>query len=131
MRFRAEVDEHVHDAKGAAQVARLTHTRHRRYGDAHVGARLRQVDELSARIDAYAGELVAHRADLATYAAQSLWLDRAFEARIGERLAATQAALHELAQRTAAARTAFAALPRLPVDPGTVPEPIADELVEP
>jgi len=131
LRFRAEVDEHVHDAKGASQVARLTHTRRRRYGDAHVGARLRQVDELSARIDAYAAELVAHRADLAAYAAQSLWLDPAFAARIGDRLAGTQAALHDLAQRTAGARAAFAALPRLPVDPGTVPEPIADELVEP
>jgi len=131
LRFRAEVDEHVHDAKGAAQVARLTHTRRRRYGDAHVGARLRQVDELSARIDAYAGELAAHRAGLAAYAAQSLWLDPGFAERIGDRLAATQAALHELAQRAARARAAFAALPRLPVDPGTLPEPIAHELVEP
>ena len=131
LRFRAEIDEHVHDAKGAAQVARLTHTRRRRYGDAHVGARLRQVDELSARIDGYAGELAAHRAGLAAYAAQSLWLDPGFAERIGDRLAATQAALHELAQRAARARAAFAALPRLPVDPGTLPEPIAHELVEP
>ena len=131
LRFRAEVDESVHDAKGAAQVARLTHTRRRHYGEAHVGARLREVDLLSTRIDAYAAELAAHRADLAAYAAQSLWLDPAFAGRVGDRLGATQAALQELALRTAQARAVFAALPRLAADPGTEPEPVAHELVEP
>jgi hypothetical protein len=39
-------------------------------------------------------------------------------------------ALGELAARTARARAAFAALPRLPVDSGQEPEPVAHELLE-
>ena len=131
LRFSADVDERVHDAKGAASVARLRHTRRRRYGDTHVGARLREVDALSARIGAYAGELRARRADLAAYAAQSLWLDPGFAERIGSRLEAMHHALDDLALRTTTARAAFAALPRLPVDSGTVPEPVQHELLEP
>jgi hypothetical protein len=40
-------------------------------------------------------------------------------------------ALDDLALRTTAARAAFGALPRLPVDSGTAPEPVLHELLEP
>jgi hypothetical protein len=91
---------------------------------------LRQIDELTQRIAGYAGELRVRRADLAAYAAQSLWLDRAFADRVVANLESMQAALAELAARTAKARAAFAALPRLPVDSGQEPEPVAHELLE-
>jgi MoxR-like ATPase len=130
LRFSAEIDERVHDAKGAASVLRLRHTRRRRYGEAHVGARLRQVDELAARIGTYVDELRARRADLAAYAAQSLWLDPGFAERLESRLQAMQNALNDLCARTAGARAAFAALPRLPVDSGVTPEPLLHELLE-
>jgi hypothetical protein len=83
-----------------------------------------------ARIAGYDDELRARRADLAAYASQSLWLDRDFTARVDPNLEATQLALAALAQRAANARAAFAALPRLPVDPGTKPEPVVHELLE-
>jgi MoxR-like ATPase len=130
LKFSAELDERVHDAKGASMVARLHYTRRRRYGETHVGSRLRQVDELKARIAGYAEELRARRADLAAYAGQSLWLDRDFSQRSAANLEAIEIALAELAERTAQARAAFEALPRLPVDPGTKPEPVAHELLE-
>jgi MoxR-like ATPase len=130
LRFSADVEERVQDAKGASQVARMRYTRRRRYGETHIGARLRQLDELIARIAGYDAELKARRADLAAYASQSLWLDRDFTARVDPNLEATQLALAALAQRAANARAAFAALPRLAVDPGTRPEPVAHELLE-
>ena len=130
LKFSTAPDERVHDAKGASQVARMRYTRRRRYGETHIGARLRQIDELTARIAGYAEELGARRAELATYAAQSLWLDREFARRVGAKLEATQLALAALAERVAQARAAFAALPRLAVDPGTRPEPVAHEALE-
>jgi MoxR-like ATPase len=131
LKFSTDAEERVQDAKGASQVARMRYTRRRRYGETHIGARLRQLDELTARIAGYDEELRARRVELAAYAAQSLWLDLDFAGRIDPNLEATQLALAGLAQRAAKARAAFAALPRLPVDPGTTPEPVADELPAP
>jgi MoxR-like ATPase len=129
LRFSADLDERVPDAKGAAQVARMRYTRRRRYGETHIGARVRQIDDLTARIAGYADELRARRADLAAYAGQSLWLDADFAARVAAHLEAVQRALDELAERAAKARAAFEALPRLPVDPGLTPDPIVHELL--
>ncbi len=130
LKFSTDLGERVHDAKGASQVARMRYTRRRRYGETHIAARLRQVDELGARIAGYAEELAARRVDLAAYAAQSLWLDRDFAERVGANLEATRLALAALAERATTARAAFAALPRLPVDPGTQPEPVTHEALE-
>jgi MoxR-like ATPase len=131
LKFAAELDERVYDAKGASKVARVHYTRRRRYGETHIGARLRQIDELAGRIADYVDELQMRRADLAAYAAQSLWLDRDFFEGVAANLEGTRLALDGLAARTAAARAAFAALPRSPVDPGHEPEPVAHELSEP
>jgi MoxR-like ATPase len=130
LKFSTDIDARVHDAKGASQVARMRYTRRRRYGETHIGARLRQLDELTARIAGYDAELKARRTDLAAYAGQSLWLDLDFASRVDPNLEATQLALATLAQRAARARAAFAALPRLPVDPGTKPDPVAHELLD-
>jgi MoxR-like ATPase len=129
LKFGAEVDERVYDAKGASQVARMGYSRRRRYGETHVGARLAQIDALAARIAGYAEELRARRADVAAYAAQSLWLDRELAERVAANLAAVESALVGLAARTAATRASFAALPRLAVDTGAMPEPVAHELI--
>ncbi len=129
LKFSTDLDERVQDAKGAAQAARMRYTRRRKYGATHIGARVRQIDDLSARIAGYADELRARRTDLAAYVGQSLWLDADFAERVAAHLEAVQRALDELAARAAKARAAFEALPRLPVDPGTTPEPIVHELV--
>ena len=118
----------MHDAKGASQVARMRYTRRRRYGETHIGARLRQIDELSARIAGYAQELEARRTELGGYAAQSLWIDCGFAEQVGANLEATRCALAALGERAAMARASFAALPRLPLDSGTAPEPVLHEL---
>jgi len=130
LRFSNDLDERVHDAKGASKVARMSYTRRRRYGETHIGARLRQIDELLARIAGYAEELGVRRADLDAYAGQSVWLDHDFAGGVAANLEAMRIGLAKLAERAANARAAFAALPRLPVDPGTIPEPVVHELRE-
>ena len=130
LKFRVDLNEQVTDAKGASQALRMKYTRRRRYGQTHIGARVRQIDELLARIAGYAQELAAERAGLAAFAQQSLWLDGEFAERAGASLEATQQALAALGARAAAARAAFESLPRLPIDPGIAPEPIASELTQ-
>lgn len=122
-----ELANEIGDAKGGSQALRLTATRRRRYGARHIAARLAQVDALTGRIGQYVEELAAQRADLAAFARTSLWLDEAFGARAQENLARTAGVLEALRQRALQARAGFASLPRLPQDPGTVPEPVEHE----
>jgi len=129
LKFSSDVDANVVDAKGASQVARLKYTRRRRYGATHIGARVRQIDELIARISGYAGELRSRRDELAAYVKQGLWLDGDFAQLADANLAATAAGLVGLLERAAKARGDFESLPRLPNDPGVVPEPVEHELM--
>ncbi len=124
LRFSADLDSQVNDAKGASQSMRMSYRRQRRYGDLHIGARVRQIDELIARIAGYAEAIAASRADLAAYVGQSIWLDREFAAQADANLGATSEAIESLSLRASAARQAFMTLPRREVDPGTVPEPV-------
>jgi MoxR-like ATPase len=105
----------------------MSSTRRRRYGQTHIGARLRQVVELTQRIDGYLGELSSTRADLAAYLAQSLWVDDDFARRAGENLSATVEAVRALRQRAVRTGEGFEALPRLPADSGIAPPPIEHE----
>lgn len=129
LRFSAtELADEIGDAKRGAQALRLTHTRQRRYGPAHIGARTRQIDALVARIDAYLAELAACRNDLAAYRAASLWLDEALAARAERNLADTARVVTSLRERMQEARGGFEALPRLPAtEAGTIPTPVAHE----
>ena len=126
LKFSAvELAAEVGDAKGGAAAPRMMYSRRRRYGEAHVAARVRQIDELLARIAGYADEIAARRADLAAFAQHSLWLDAALTARAEFNLACTAAAIDQLAARARAARAGFLDLPRLEVDNGREPEPVA------
>jgi len=127
LRFDADLADRVVDAKGGASALRMSSTRRRRYGQTHIGARLRQVVELTQRIDGYLGELSSTRADLAAYVAQSLWVDEDFARRADETLSATVDAVRTLRQRAVRAGDGFEALPRLPADPGVAPLPIEHE----
>ncbi|MFO1206265.1 MAG: AAA family ATPase [Burkholderiales bacterium] len=118
----------VGDAKGASHALRITHTRRRRYGAAHIHARTRQLEELLARIDAYAKDLARHAQDLAQYRAQALWLDADFGEAVTANLAATAQTLCALRERVVTARAGFVALPRLAQDTGEVPAPVEHEL---
>jgi len=131
LQFRPDLGGEVGDAKGAAQAMRMTYTRKRRYGTTHVGARVRQVDELVARIDRYLAELSAHLRDLAVYRAQALWMDEDLARRAEENLSATVAAVAALRARAVQARRGFEALPRLAADPGTAPEPVGHDPLAP
>ncbi len=124
LRFSAEIDAQVNDAKGASQSMRMSYRRQRRYGDIHIGARVRQIDELIARIAGYAQAIAASRAELAAYSGQSIWLDREFAGQADANLAATSEAIEALRVRASAARHAFMTLPRREVDPGSVPAPV-------
>jgi len=127
LKFSTEIEGQVADAKGASQAMRMSYRKQRRYGATHIGARLRQVDELIERIACYAKAIAGRRDELAAYCEHSLWLDPDFAVRAQANLAATEAVIGELGRRASAARAAFEALPRLADDPGVVPEPIAHD----
>lgn len=127
LKFSAEMEARVADAKGAAEALRMGFHKQRRYGATHIGARLAQIDDLVARLDGYGQELADYRRDLADYRARSLWLDQPFADRADTNLAAVADVLAVLRARLLDARAQFEALPRLPADPGAVPEPVAHE----
>jgi len=127
LRFDGDLADRVADAKGGASAMRMSSARRRRYGQTHVGARLRQVDELTQRIDDYVRELSATRADLAAYRAQSVWIEEEFARRAGETLSDAVDSVRALRQRAVRARDGFEALPRLPADPGIAPPPVEHE----
>jgi MoxR-like ATPase len=127
LRLDAALAAEVADAKGAAAAPRVAAARRRRYGEAHVAARLAQVDELVRRIDGYVAELSARREELAGYLRQAVWIDAAFGPSAGEALAATVDAVRALRERALRARDRFAALPRLDGARGEPPEPVAHE----
>jgi MoxR-like ATPase len=131
LRFSSvELADEIGDAKGGASAPRMKYSRRRRYGDAHIGARLRQIDSLAERIAAYAKEIAARQADLKAFARCSLWLNEGLTARAAANLAATAAAIEELAARTQAARKGFVELPRLDRDDGKLPEPVDHESLD-
>lgn len=127
LKFSAEMEARVADAKGAAEALRMGFHKQRRYGAAHIGARLAQIDDLVVRLDGYRQELADYRHDLAEYRSHSLWLDQSFADRAAANLLAVADGLAVLRARILAARAQFEALPRLPADPGNVPEPVAHE----
>lgn len=129
LRFHAAFEGEVNDAKGGAGALRMSAARRRRYGATHIGARLRQVDALQARIDAYGAEIAGLRQDLAAWAAQSIWADAAFAGRARAQLDGTARAVEALRERMAGARAGFESLPRLGADPGHEPEPIPHEAI--
>jgi MoxR-like ATPase len=127
LKFSAEMEARVADAKGAAEALRMGFHKQRRYGATHIVARLAQIEDLVARLDGYRQELADYRADLAGYRARSLWLDQPFADRAEANLASVADVLVVLRARLIDTRAQFEALPRLPADPGSVPEPVAHE----
>jgi len=128
LKFSAtDLAQEIGDAKGGAAAPRMTYSRHRRYGESHIGARVGQIDDLLVRIEDYAREISGERASLATYGAQCLWVDEQLIGRGAANLAATAAAIAGLAERARSARSGFLSLPRLREDDGVVPEPIVYE----
>jgi MoxR-like ATPase len=123
----ADIAGSIGDAKGGAAALRMTYSRQRRYGATHIAARVRQIDDALTRIAGYAAEIAAREADLAAYRTRNLWLDEALLERVAANLAATAAAIAQLAARMAAAREGFLALPRLEADDGRLPEPVEHE----
>ncbi len=131
LKFSAtELADEVGDAKGGASAPRMSYSRRRRYGESHIGARVRQIDSLLERIAGYAMDIAGQQESLAAYAAHSLWLNPGLTARAEINLAATAAAIEELARRTRTTRKGFIDLPRLDTDNGRVPEPVAHESLD-
>ena len=128
LKFSAtEIAGEIGDAKGGAAALRMNYNRKRRYGETHIRTRLTQLDALLQRIAGYTREVEAHRADLQTFEASSLWLDDSQTARAAAHLQGTAAAIADLTSRAASLREGFLALPRMEPDPGTVPEPVTLE----
>ncbi|MDP3874417.1 MAG: AAA family ATPase [Methyloversatilis sp.] len=127
-----DLAEKIGDAKGGAGALRMSYSRQRRYGPAHIGARTAQIDDLLARIAGYQAELQAERASLADCRRNTLWLDDAELGQVERHLAATASAIADLAARARDARRGFENLPRLPAEAAiaagdAVPEPVLHE----
>ena len=127
LKFSAALDTQVNDAKGASQALRLNYRKRRRYGSMHIAARVRQIDDLLLRIADYAQEVGDHRTALASYDAQSLWMEADFARRANANLVATIDTIALLRQRALHARSLFLELPRLAEDSGVEPEPVDHE----
>ncbi|MCF8179505.1 MAG: AAA family ATPase [Sulfuritalea sp.] len=125
-----ELAGEVGDAKGGAAALRMTYSRRRRYGETHIGARVRQIDSLLERITTYAREIAGLREHLDAYGRHSLWLNQELTTRAGLNLAATATAITELAARAGIARQGFLDLPHLPQDDGSMPEPVVHETLD-
>ena len=131
LKFSAlDLADEIGDAKGGAGAMRISYSRKRRYGAAHIDARVSQIDALLARIAAYASEIDELHQSLADYRAQSLWLDESLLDRGAASLAASAATIVALAERARITRTGFLNLPRLPDDDGSIPDPIEHEALE-
>ncbi|MFH1814947.1 MAG: AAA family ATPase [Pseudomonadota bacterium] len=127
-----DLAEKIGDAKGGAGALRMSYSRQRRYGPAHIGARTAQIDDLLGRIAGYRAELDAECASLAACRRDTLWLDDAQLAQVERHLAVTASAIADLAARARDARRGFENLPRLPADLANavgdaVPEPVLHE----
>lgn len=128
----ANLAEQIGDAKGGAAALRMSYSRQRRYGPAHIVARTAQIDDLLARIAGYAEELDAERAGLDDFRRGTLWLDDALLARVDAHLEATAEVIAGLVERARDARRGFENLPRLAQDAAgqfddAVPEPVLHE----
>ncbi len=131
LKFSAtELADEIGDAKGGAAALRMHYNRRRRYGQVHIGARVAQMDDVLARVQAYAAEVAQHAASLQAYAASSFWLGDAITAQALAHLQQTAAAVQQLMQRAQGVRQGFLDLPRLPTDPQHMPEPVAYEPLE-
>jgi len=124
LRFSSPVGDAVVDGKRAAVAQRMSYTRRRRYGATHVAARTGQIDELVDRLRGYLDELAARRDELARHGEQGVWIDPGFADQARVTLAETSVVIESLIVRARLVRDGFAALPRLPDDPGAVPEAI-------
>ncbi len=122
-----DLADDIGDAKGGAVAPRMTYTRRRRYGTRHIDARLRQIDDVIARIGGYAREIAAQCESLAAWRARNLWLDEPLVTDAERNLVGTQQHIAALGLRINAARAGFAQLPRLPQDSELEPEPVAHE----
>lgn len=119
-----DIASEIGDAKGGSAALRMNYNRRRRYGDAHINARVQQLDSLLLRIADYAVEAETQLADLKRFAAGSLWLDPASITSADCNLTTTAACVQVLFQRAQGLRNGFMALPRLSQDSGAVPEPV-------
>lgn len=114
----------VGDAKGGAGALRMTAARKRRYGQTHIDARTRQIEETLVRMRDYDSELDTLLHGFASFEEGSLWIDPGFLRQVRAGLGASGVRLHELRERLNATRAGFESLPRLVPDPGMAPKPV-------
>lgn len=99
----------------------------RHYSQAHIDARVAQLDEVITQVRSQIVQVQAERDALAARLAGRVWLPPSLAARLLAAHDATLAMLAERAARLAAARDGFAALPLDPQRDDAAPEPVAIE----
>ena len=116
------------DSKAGEAAPRLpVFAQRRRYGRRHIAARVRQVRELIAEVDAYLARLDATIAEVDTSVSRHLWIAPDFAPTALARLAETRTAVGGLRERLEQLGAGFAALPGL----GREESPEADREPEP
>ena len=104
---------------------RLEQALQRRWSPVHVAARVAQLDEALDRVAHRRSQCQARAADLQARCHARLWLPPALVARWADAQLQAQDRLDAVAQRLAACRAGFAALPLDDALPADVPRPVA------
>jgi len=99
-------------------------SRRRRYSATHVRARIAQIDEVLAEVDAFVREGERHGAGTVERLASNLWIPPSFVERIAGTLEGNRQRVVEQRNRLAQARAAFASLPLTEDDDGREPAPV-------
>ncbi len=115
----------VGDTKGGAAAVRMSYARKRRYGETHVRARTRQIDDMLAQLRALTEALEASRQEFDAWRETSLWADPLLTGRIAQGLEQGTERVRIIALRLVEARSGFEALPRLTPDSARLPDPVA------
>jgi MoxR-like ATPase len=97
----------------------------RRWSPVHVGARLAQLDELAAQVDAARTAVTDEAEALAVRLRGRVWLPPSLAARWQQAHARTLAVIETLRQRLQAVRAGFAALPQHESLPAARPAPVS------
>jgi MoxR-like ATPase len=118
--------ETLHGGGQSEAAPRLTgFLRGKRYGSAHIRARVAQIDYLIIQLNQYVTSIDAQVKNVAKEVKNHLWIVPEFAETARASLHSTRRNVEDLQTRCQQVRKGFAELPTLETDNGAVPEPIA------
>ncbi|MGB8339493.1 MAG: AAA family ATPase [Burkholderiales bacterium] len=118
--------ESLHGGEQSEAAPRLTgFLRGKRYGHAHINARVAQIDDLIIQLNQYVISIDEQVKNVAQEVKNHLWIAPEYADAARATLHITKQNVEDLHMRCKQVRKGFADLPQLETDNGAVPEPIA------